>query len=346
MGLRTDQIVKILQLKGLGRHTAFKICELAISEVFDSDLDLMDYIVRCISNKLVRRLPEYSKNDLLDAFKQGEKIIEKSEKAEIIVLSIFDTGFPIALKDIPDKPILVNLKGNFKELNNHDAVAIIGTREPTDDGILSAKFFGEQFGKKGYNVVSGLAKGCDSFAHIGCLKGGGMTTAILAHGLHTIYPKENEELALNIIESGGVLLSEYFVGEGARPNYFVERDRLQSGLSKATIVIQTGIKGGTMHAVKATLECNKPLAAVVYKSDSTSDKVKGNELLIRERKAFSLTSSSIDEFINKFTVKAVLNSTLNQNLESENISSPKTPIDFRKRSKRRSNKGVDNSTLF
>jgi hypothetical protein len=101
-----------------------------------------------------------------------------------------------------------------------------------------------------------------------------------------------------------------------------------------------------MHAVKATLDCKKPLAAVLYKSDSTSDKVQGNELLIRERKAFSLTSSSIDEFINKFPVKAVPNSTVNQNLDSEIIPSPKSHIDFRRRSNRRIKKGVDNSTLF
>lgn len=127
-------------------------------------------------------------------------------------------------------------------MNDLTGVAIIGTRNPTPEGITAGEFLGEYFGSKGFNVVSGLAKGCDTAAHRGCLKGKGFTTAIVAHGLHTVYPKENKGLAVEIIASGGVLMSEYFTGTGSLSNYFIERDRLQAGLSKATIVVQMGLK--------------------------------------------------------------------------------------------------------
>jgi DNA processing protein len=296
MGLKTEHIVKILQLKGIKRKTAFKICDIAKNEVIDHDYDLQDFIINCIANRGIHRLPEYSKTELNIAFEQGNQIIEKSERAGIKILSTFDGDFPEYLKNIHDKPIILNFKGNYKNLNNHEGIAIIGTREPTIEGEVIGEFYGEYFGKKGYNVVSGLAKGCDTAAHLGCLKVGGMTTAIVAHGLHMVYPKDNEELAESIIDIGGVLLSEYFIGEGTLANYFVERDRLQAGLSKATILIQTDIKGSTMHTVNATLDSNKPLAAVQYKPDINSSEIRGNEMLIKTRKAFPLTSSSLNEF--------------------------------------------------
>jgi DNA processing protein len=297
MGLKTEYIVKILQLKGVERKTAFKICDLAKNEIIDNDFDLQEIILGLIVSKKIHRLQEYTTAELNIAFEQGEQILEKSERAGIKILSTFDSDFPDYLKDIHDKPIVLNFKGNYKNLNNHDGIAIIGTREPTKEGKISGEFFGEYFGKKGYNVVSGLAKGCDTAAHLGCLKGGGMTTAIVAHGLHMVYPKENEKLAESIIDSGGVLLSEYFIGEGALADYFVERDRLQAGLSKATIVIQTDIQGSTMYAVNATLNSNKSLAAVQYEPDIYSSEIRGNDMLIKTGKAFPLTSSSVNEFI-------------------------------------------------
>jgi DNA processing protein len=118
------------------------------------------------------------------------------------------------------------------------------------------------------------------------------------------YPKQNIELAESIFDNGGVLLSEYLYGTGALTNYFVERDRLQSGLSKATIVIQTDEKGGTMHAVNATIKSNKKLAAIKFKGDELLySKTKGNELLIREGKAFPLSSENLAEFLESLDQK-------------------------------------------
>lgn len=297
MGLKTSEIIKILQLKGLGRKSAIKICDIAKDEVLDSDADLREFVLGCITDKKIKRLHVYSNHEFTEAFQKGDDICEKSEKAGVKILSVYDNDFPNHLKSIPNNPILLSFRGDYKKLNDHLGVAIIGTRHPTPKGIISGEYFGEMLGKEGFNVVSGLATGCDSAAHRGCLKGNGFTTAVVAHGLHTVYPKENKILAEEIVANGGILLSEYLFGVVAQANYFVERNRLQVGLSSATVVIQSGIEGGTMHAVNATIKTNKILAAVKYKADVSSEKVKGNEMLISEKNAFPLSTSTINKFL-------------------------------------------------
>lgn len=297
MGLTKEQIVKILQVKGLGRKTAFLICESTGNEIVESDNDLRDFVLGCVANKWIRQLPAISYNDFDIAFRKANEILEKSDMGNVRVISYYDVDYPDSLKNIKDPPIILNIKGEYKELNKLSGIAIIGTRKPTPEGIQSGLFFGEAFGKEGFNIVSGLAIGCDAAAHKGCLKSKGFTTAILAHGLGTIYPKENKELAEDIISNGGVLLSEYFMGTGALSNFFVERDRLQAGLSKATLVIQSGISGGTMHAVNATLESNKILGAVKYSDEILSEKIMGNQMLINDKGAFGLTSKNFRNFL-------------------------------------------------
>ena len=204
------------------------------------------------------------------------------------------------------------------------SVAVIGTREPTTEGRTAGLFLSKAIAKQGINIVGGLALGCDTFGHEGAVEANGMTTAFLAHGLHTIYPKENESLAQKIVESGGLLISEYPIGTEPYTPYFVERDRLQSGISDATIVVQTGIVGGTMHAVNATLMNNKPLFAIEYTSDLVmkQEKVLGNRKLISEGKAHPVTSHSIQECIDMIKGgDEILTETLPSIQEGEDVKS-------------------------
>ena len=115
----------------------------------------------------------------------------------------------------------------------------------------------------------------------------------------SIYPKENLELAQDIVRNGGLLLSEYPIGQSGGRYGLVARDRLQAGLAKATVVVQTGVKGGTMHAVNATLASGKPLFAVEYRNpaDTNHEKVQGNIMLIREKGALPLRSNEIESAI-------------------------------------------------
>lgn len=344
MGLSSGQIIKILQLRNVGRKTAFKICELSSNFSIKDDKDLSDFLSDIANNHSIAKLPIFSKNEMIEAFEEGDYVIQKSLNSNIKYVSFFETDFPSRLKNEPDPPILINFIGDIELLSSLRSIAIIGTREPNKSGESAAYYFGKKFGSIGFNVVSGLATGCDSFAHKGCLDSKGKTTAILAHGLHTIYPKENRSLSQDIVENGGLLISEYLYGVSALPNYFVERDRLQAGLADATIVIQTDIKGGTMHAVNATLKSSKPLAAVQYKLDSQFTKTRGNDVLIKEGKAFALSTSSLDLFIDKLEQKYASHIKSNDELSNKSISSSlKSEIISKKKSKRNLS---DEPTLF
>ncbi len=133
-----------------------------------------------------------------------------------------------------------------------------------------------------------MAVGCDTLGHRGALYVEGTTTAFIAHCLDSIYLAENEGLANKIVEKGGLLLSEYALNTPVSRYNLVARDRLQSALTKACLVIETGRHGGTMHAAKTTLAANKPLLVVDY-NDKNGEKKQGNTWLASQG-AILLTS--------------------------------------------------------
>lgn len=177
-------------------------------------------------------------------------------------------------------------------------LAVIGTREATPEGIAGGMFLSAEFAKRGFNIVSGLAIGCDTCGHKGALKVGGKTTAFLANGLDydSIYPDENKELAEEIVAKGGLLLSEYHIGQSVNRYSLVARDRLQAALSKATLVVQTGIKGGTMHAANTTLKAGKTLYAMKFKDEATNlhEKCLGNAFLVKQGAKYICGGDNLD----------------------------------------------------
>lgn len=303
MSLSTEQILTYLQLPKLGRITAFAMANYA--ENTNTDLhsfnEMFDYIKLCKEKKIARSFADYTLTEINQASVKAKDILMKSEDEQIGTISYYDSDFPKQLKGIQRNcrdasPLILFYKGSLHNLLDVNGVAIVGTRKPTNDGVLAGEYFGKVFAENRFNIISGLAVGCDSSAHRGALLGHGITTAFLAHGLDTIYPKENINLAQKIVDGGGLLISEYAIGTPPMANYFVERDRLQSGLSDATIVIQTGIRGGTMHAVHSTIENNKPLFAVQYKDPilCKQEKVLGNVKLLNEKTAQPITAKNID----------------------------------------------------
>ena len=162
-------------------------------------------------------------------------------------------------------------------------IAIVGTREPTQYGAESARKLGGIFAKEGFVVVSGLATGIDAQAHKGALDANGMTIAVLAHGLHTVYPPENKKLANKILDKNGALVSEYPWDKNSSRYSFVERDRIQSGLSLGVFVVETGIGGGTMHTAGFCKKQNRKL--IVLSPEDFSEKQQGNTKLISDGSA-------------------------------------------------------------
>ena len=265
----------MLSIKGVGPAKINKIHNASEGNNIFSLEDLHALTLDTIGGKTP---PTY--DDMVLANWEAKQIITKSKEFGIGIVSKFDSEFPKELFTTVNEngnsavPLILYYKGNLS-ITSKPALAIIGTREPTPEGIHAAKHFAGAFASIGVNIVSGLALGCDSAGHRGALDAGGVTTAFLANGLDSIYPKENEALAKAITEKGGLLLSEYPVGTRVNKFNLVARDRLQAGLANATLVVQTGVKGGTMHAVNATLLSKKPLWVIDYSKD-LGEKISGN----------------------------------------------------------------------
>jgi DNA processing protein len=290
----TELIIKLKHLSGFGPKTVELVAKAMIERNLFSDNDIVSYVRECIKTHYIRLTKELTPDLFQKAIDEAQRVLDKSLNNGVHIISQYDNLFPTQLKELKSysnnrfkdvAPIILNYKGDINSINNKKSIAIIGTRHPTIEGEEAGQYYGEYFAEKGFNIVSGLALGCDTIAHKAALSvKNGTTTAILAHGLHTISPKAHESIATEIVEKGGVLLSEYFYGSPAFKTNFVERDRLQAGLAIATIVIQTGMKGGTMHAVQTTIDNNKILAAVLYKNQCVNEmeNVCGNSYLIRK----------------------------------------------------------------
>ena len=301
----TELIIKLKHLPGFGPKNVELVSKPMIEYNLFLDNDIEEYVQQCVKTNYLRLNKELTSEHYRKAIDEAKRIINTSLNNNIFIISQYDSIFPTQLKELKlynngkfkdVAPLLLNYKGDINSINYKKSIAIIGTRKPSIEGENAGNYYGGYFAQKGYNIVSGLALGCDTIAHKAALNViGGTTTAILAHGLHMVSPKAHERIAEEIIERGGVLLSEYFYGTPAFKTYFVERDRLQAGLAIATIVIKKGLKGGTMHAVQTTIDNNKILAAVSYREKRVREleNVCGNDYLIKQRGAFPLRDANV-----------------------------------------------------
>lgn len=305
MALNTELILTLKNLKGFGNKTV-----LGIAEAAPSSIQTMEALCLFWETLKGKKYEKISQSDLMAAYQRALDTIHDAENQGVGIISYYEDLFPKMMRETineegyTDAPLVLFYRGNIKALEK-PGIAVIGTREPTSAGKKAGIFFAEKLAEEGFNIVSGLALGCDAAGHQGALNAKGTTTAFLANGLDwsSIYPEENLQLAKEIVANGGLLLSEYPVGQKGNRYTLVTRDRLQAGLSYATIVIQTGPKGGTMHAVEATLQAQKPLFMVKYKN-MDGGKTAGNKQFLKEGKALPLTSSSLDEALS--TVEAFI----------------------------------------
>lgn len=314
MELSKDIILTLKQLQGVGNKTIFKIVQ-QVKQPLTSIEDLCDFW----KNLKGKKLESISKDDIIEAYDNAKKLIERSAEASIGFISYYDTMYPDILRETInedeklDPPLILWYRGDLNVIKM-PSVAFIGTREATNEGVLGGTYLSGEFAKRGFNIVSGLAIGCDTCGHKGALKAGGKTTAFLANGLdhNSIYPSENKDLAEDIVLNGGLLLSEYPIGQSVNKYSLVARDRLQAGLSLATVVIQTGVNGGTMHAAKTTLLANKPLFVVKFKDEATNnhEKCQGNKYLVNRGAKYISGRDNIDAICKQIMKRKEIKSSL------------------------------------
>lgn len=203
--------------------------------------------------------------------------IEYMKRNNIDIVTIEDQEYPQVLKEIYDPPISIYIRGN-KQILNGKSIGIVGCREATQYGKSAAKYFAYNLAKKGINIVSGLAKGIDSYSHIGTICGKGKTIAVVGNGLDIVYPKENVELAEEIIKTGGAIISEYPLGTKPDKMNFPARNRIISGMSEGIIVVEAKEKSGTLITVDFALEQGRNVFVVPGNINSINS-VGTNELI-------------------------------------------------------------------
>lgn len=280
---RVRLMAALLELPGVGPVTALAAMSRMRQQTLDPDA-LADELKAI--GKGMKRPIKATVSGLELAFSAADRVMNRCRTLGIEI-AIADSG--IFWKDvwsIPKPPAMLFFKGKSTAALAQRAIAVVGTRQPSDFGAGCAHRIASEAVKRGLTVVSGLAVGCDRQGHIGALEANGLTIAVLAHGLDSVYPATNQSLADSIIENGGMLVSEYAPGIVIRSNQLVARDRLQSALSRGLVVIETDVKGGTMHTVHCAKE-QKRLIACVNHGERFRDlpKSRGNQALIADGSA-------------------------------------------------------------
>ena len=213
-----------------------------------------------------------------------DKYIKYMNENNIEIITIKDKEYPDKLKVIYDPPIVLYVKGN-KNILNDNAVAVVGCRLSSKYGENTAKKLAYNLSLNNINIISGLAKGIDSFAHKGALTGKGRTIAVVGCGLDRVYPEENRILFDEIIRNGGAIISEYIIGTKPLARNFPRRNRIISGLSNGVIVVEAREKSGTLITVDFALEQGKTIYAVPGNIDNlnsygTNDLIKQGAKII------------------------------------------------------------------
>jgi DNA processing protein len=237
-----------------------------------------------------------------------EAELAAAEKAGVSVLTALDEGYPELLKKIYDPPLALYVRGTLRAA---PAAGIVGTRRPTPYGLRTAARLARELAGAGVAVASGLARGIDTAAHQAAVDAGGITWAALGSGLNAVYPPENLKLADRIVERGGALISEFPMDKGALAANFPRRNRIISGLSLATVVVEGGFASGALITARFALEQGREVLGVPGPVDSPMSK--GPNYLIKNG---AYPAESADDIAACFPAEALFGIKLARAVES------------------------------
>lgn len=208
----------------------------------------------------------------------SEEIIDWARREKCRLLVRGGSGYPAILNEIYDPPLILYCRGQVEVLEL-PGLAIVGTRRPTFYGLQMAQGLAFDLGKRDLVIVSGLARGVDAAAHRGCLEAKGRTVAILGCGIDVVYPREHRQLTQMIAESGA-LLSEFPPGTSPAPQNFPVRNRIISGMSLGTVIVEASEYSGSLITARLAMEQNREVFAVP--GNLTSPQSFGPNYLIKQ----------------------------------------------------------------
>ncbi len=225
-----------------------------------------------VGPKLAQRITQYT--DVADVDGQQRAMAEYDAS----VITMEDPAYPLRLAEIYDPPLLLFVRGALLEQDQY-CVAIVGTRRASPYGLRMAEKFGRELAARGITVVSGMATGIDTAAHRGALSAGGRTIAVLGNGVDVVYPNQNADLMQRITQQGAVV-SQFSMGTKPSPGHFPYRNRIISGMSQGTLVVEAPLTSGALITARQAAEQGREVFAVPGQVGITNSQ--GPHSLIRE----------------------------------------------------------------
>lgn len=250
----------LTRIKNLGNVKIRNICShFSNPEDFfkcrESDLKRIDGVDSVISAEIINCISGKDK-----VFREFDKVCEHALRKGISMTTIIDNDYPENLKKIFDAPVLLYHKGKLSDADKY-SISIVGTRSPTEYGKYNCEKFTESLSALKIPIVSGFARGIDTIVHKVCLKNDNLTYAVFGCGADVIYPYENRKLYYEISERGA-LITEFDLGAKPDKVNFPRRNRIISGISLGTLVIESGIKGGALLTAEIAVDQNKEVFAL------------------------------------------------------------------------------------
>jgi len=301
----SDELIALLQLceiEGLGVNKVRNLVNFFGSPLAALVADYVELMeVEGINQILARRI--VNENFDKKFLQYAEHQITLLDKHNAKLLTFWDEEYPFYLRKIYDPPVCLFLKGNMLS-PEENAIAVVGTRNPTHYGKKVTENIVKELVDYEFTIVSGLARGIDTFAHSTALQNKGKTYAVLGNGLDVIYPAENKKLYESIAEKG-CLISEYGFGTKPDAGNFPRRNRIISGLSIGALIVETDITGGAMLTAKFALDQNREVFAIPGNIDTKQSR--GTNYLIQTGQAKLVTNVNdiIEEFGNRFIKKDI-----------------------------------------
>jgi len=257
-----------------------------------NDLKRINGIDESISREILSGIRDKEKY-----FRKFDEIFSRAERSEIKLVCISDKEYPENLKRIFDTPVLLYYKGNLSESDKY-SLSIVGTRNPTEYGKYNCEKFTDELSGLNIPIVSGFARGIDTIVHKTCIKNKRLNYAVFGCGVDVIYPYENKRLYPEVIECGAVI-SEFPLGAKPDKVNFPRRNRIISGISVGTIVVESGIKGGALLTAEIAVDQDREVFA--FPGNISSKQSEGTNELIKRGQAKLITN--IDDILNELEVK-------------------------------------------
>ncbi len=276
--------LRLIRTPRIGNITFFKLIN-----KFKTATNAVENIPKMLEDASYKNTKPFTLCSKEDALKE----IEQCYKDNVHIIPYFSENYPSLLTKIEDKPPIIFVKGNVNLLKKK-SISIVGSRNSSVNGKQIAENFAYHLSSNGFNIVSGLAKGIDSFAHTAAVEKG--TSAVLGCGVNVVYPKENQKLFDEIVEKG-VVISEFKCNTKPQASFFPMRNRIITGMSRGVLVVESSAKSGAF--ITANLAEKQKRAVMALPCSPFNKQSNGNNILIQKGASLVQSYQDVLDIVNK-----------------------------------------------